>query len=108
MQKKEDIKMLFALAAWMLLPSIYLAVRMHLVTVNDVNVNILGQMEWFDLIDEVLVTTLITPLYLLLKQRKASTYGFAFYVSCGIYTAFSIVVSVYAGSIAEFMHAEYA
>ncbi len=108
MQKKEDIKMLFALAAWMLLPSIYLAVRMHLVTVNDVNVNILGQMEWFDLIDEVLVTTLITPLYLLLKQRKASTNGFAFYVSCGIYTAFSIVVSVYAGSIAEFMHAEYA
>lgn len=108
MQKKEDIKMLFALAAWMLLPSIYLAVRMHLVTVNDVNVNILGQMEWFGLIDEVLVTTLITPLYLLLKQRKASTKGFAFYVSCGIYTAFSIVVSVYAGSIAEFMHAEYA
>lgn len=108
MQKKEDMKLFFALVIWMLVPSIYLAVRMHIVSVNDVNVNILGQMEWFDLIDEILVTTLLTPLYLLLKARKASMNGFAFCVSCGIYTVFSFIVSVYVGSIAEFMHAEYA
>lgn len=108
MQKKEDMKLFLSLTVWMLIPSIYLAVRMHIVTVNDVNVNILGQMEWFDLIDEILVTTLITPLYVLLKERKASMNGFAFCVSCGIYTVFSLVVSVYVGSIAEFMHAEYA
>lgn len=108
MQSKEDLKMFFALITWMLIPSIYLAVRMHMVTLHDVNVDILGQMEWFDLIDEMLVTTLITPLYLLLKQKKASVNGFAFCVSCGVYTAFSIVVSLYVGSIAEFMHAEYA
>lgn len=108
MQKREDMKLFLALTVWMLIPSIYLAVRMHIVTVNDVNVNILGQMEWFDLIDEVLATTLITPLYVLLKERKASMNGFAFCVSCGIYTVFSLIVSVYVGSIVEFMHAEYA
>ena len=108
MQKKEDLKLFCALVVWTLIPSIYLSVRMHIVTVHDVNVNILGQMEWFYMIDEVLVTTLITPLYLLLKKKKASMNGFAFCVSCGIYTIFSIIVSAYIGNIAEFMHAEYA
>ncbi len=108
MQTKEDLKLFFSLVIWMLIPSIYLAVRMHIVTVNDVNVNILGQMEWFDLIDEMLITTLITPLYVLLEERKASMNGFAFCMSCGIYMVFSLIVSIYVGNIAEFMHAEYA
>ncbi len=108
MQNKDDLKLFFALMAWMLIPSIYLAVRMHIVVIHDVNIDILGQMEWFDLIDEVFVTTLITPLYLLLKQRKASLNGFTFCLSCGLYAVFSIVISIYVGNIAEFMHAEYA
>ena len=56
MQKKKDIKNFFALCLWMLIPSVYLLIRMNIVSVHNVDINILGQMEWFDLIDEIITT----------------------------------------------------
>ena len=50
MQKKKDIKNYFALCLWMLIPSVYLLIRMNIISVHNVDINILGQMEWFDLI----------------------------------------------------------
>ncbi|MDE7476902.1 MAG: hypothetical protein K2M91_02960, partial [Lachnospiraceae bacterium] len=80
--------MFISLVLWMIIPSLYFAIRMHIVAVKSVDIDILGQMEWFDLIDEIFVTTLIMPLYCLLKDQKPSVNGFAFGVSCGIYAAF--------------------
>lgn len=47
MQKKSDIKTFLSLVLWTLIPSVYLLIRMNIVSVNQVDINILGQMEWF-------------------------------------------------------------
>ncbi len=44
MQRKNDIKVFLSLILWMLIPSIYLLIRMNMVSVNHVDINILGQM----------------------------------------------------------------
>ena len=108
--EKKDYKLFFSLFLWMLIPSIYNVIRMDIISVNQININILGQMEWFDLIDEILVTTLTVPLFSLLKpdisskEKNAS----AFVISLSIYTVFAFIISTYVSNISEFMNAEFA
>ena len=110
MQNKNDWKLFAALTAWALLPSVYLLVRMHIVAANSVDINILGQLEWFDLIDEVLVTTLTVPLYSLLKPKNAGASAarntVAFLLSFCVYSLFAVFVALHVGSIAAYMNAE--
>lgn len=107
---KKDFKLYGSLILYALLPSVYLLIRMQIVAVNGVDINIMGQIEWFDLIDEVLVTALTVPLYFLLKPDKgkiASEKNCAtFLVSFAVYTVFTIIVMLKIGSIAKFMNAE--
>ena len=110
MVNKKDLKLYLSLILWSLLPSIYLLVRMKIVAINNVDINILGQMEWFDLIDEIITTMLIVPLYSVLKPHKsdASKVGLAFIISFLIYTAFTILIASKVSTISKFMQAEYA
>ena len=108
MQKKNDIKILLALCLWTIMQSVYLLIRMNIVSVNNVDINILGQMEWFDLIDEIITTAFITPLYYLLKEQDPKKNGFSFLLSFGVYFAFTVIISLYIGNISAFMNAEYA
>ena len=108
MQRKNDIKVFLSLILWMLIPSVYLLIRMNMVSVNHVDINILGQMEWFDLMDEIITTAFITPLYYLLKNKEPGKNGFAFILSFGVYFLFTIMISSYIGNISAFMNAEYA
>lgn len=107
---KKDFKLYGSLILYALLPSVYLLIRMQIVAVSGVDINIMGQIEWFDLIDEVLVTALTVPLYFLLKPDKEKTAPdkncAAFLASFAVYTAFTIVVMMKIGSIAKFMNAE--
>ena len=106
---KSDLKLLISLVVWMLIPSIYLLVRMNIVSVNNVDINILGQMEWFDLIDEVITTMLIVPLYSLLSKEKSKyKNGIAFLTSVLIYLFFTIMIVRHITGITRFMNAEYA
>ena len=108
MQRKDDIKIFLSLCLWMLIPSVYLLFRMNILSVNNVDINILGQMEWFDLIDEIITTAFITPLYYLLKNKDSKKNGFSFIISFGVYFLFTLIISLYIGNISEFMNAEYA
>lgn len=108
MQKKNDIRILSALCLWTLMQSVYLLIRMNIVSVNNVDINILGQIEWFDLIDEIITTAFITPLYYLLKEQDPKKNGFSFLLSFGVYFAFTVIISLYIGNISVFMNAEYA
>lgn len=110
MIEKKDYKLFLSLVLWALVPSVYLLIRMNIISINSVDINILGQMEWFDLIDEIITTTLTVPLYFLLKPEKSSKYrnGLAFLISFGIYFLFTIIISTRVGTIAEFMNASYA
>ncbi len=67
-------------------------------------------MEWFDLIDEILVTTLTVPLFSLLKTNVTSKEknGLAFIISFSIYTIFALIISTYVSNISGFMNAEFA
>lgn len=107
---KKDFKLFISLVGWMLIPSIYLMLRMNIFTVSNADINILGQMEWFDLIDEIIVTTLTVPLYYLLKPLQSDKYknGSALIFTFGIYLLFTIIISLNVGSITSFMEAEYA
>lgn len=109
MLTKEDRRLFLALVAWALLPSLYTLVRMQLVAVNGVDLNILGQMEWFDLIDEVLVTTLTLPLYSLLRPNAADdgagTNTTAFLVSFAVYAAFTALAVRHIAGISAYMNA---
>lgn len=104
---KRDFKLYGSLILYALLPSVYLLIRMQIVAVNGVNINIMGQIEWFDLIDEVLVTALTVPLYFLLKPDNGKTAPkkncAAFLVSIAVYAVFTVVVMLKIGSIAKFI-----
>ena len=110
MNNKKDLKLYFSLIFWSFLPSIYLLVRMKIVAINDVDINILGQMEWFDLIDEIITTMLIVPLYSVLKPHKSNCnkVGFAFAISFLVYLVFTILIVGKISTISKFMQAEYA
>lgn len=89
-----------------LLPAIYLLIRMQIISINSVDINIMGQLEWFDLIDEILVTALTVPLYFLLKPDKnADKNMVGFLISLGIYGAFTVIIMARISTIAEFMQA---
>ena len=106
---KNDLKLLISLMVWMLVPSIYLLIRMNIVSINNVDINILGQMEWFDLIDEVITTMLIVPLYSLLSKEKSKyRNGVALLTSIIIYLLFTIIIALHMTTITRFMNAEYA
>lgn len=108
--ENKDYKLFLSLFIWMLIPSIYNIVRMGIISINQVDINILGQMEWFDLIDEILVTTLTVPLFSLLKPNISSKEknGVAFILSFSIYTIFALIISTYVSNISEFMNANFA
>lgn len=107
---KKDYRLFLSLLLWALLPSVYLLIRMQIVSVNNVNIDILGQMEWFDLIDEIIVTTLTVPLYSLLKESNSSKEknGLALILSFVIYALFTLIICLRISNIAEFMNAAYA
>lgn len=104
--EKKDFKLYGSLLLYALLPSIYLLIRMQIISINSADINIMGQLEWFDLIDEILVTILTVPLYFLLKPDKSSDKNMsAFLISFGIYTFFTIVIMTRISTIADFMQA---
>ena len=96
-----------ALCALALIPAIYQTIKTFIVSTNVGNsaFNIIGQMEWFDLINETLQAFLIIPLYSIMnKLLKHDEENFAKHtfktglIAFSVYTLFSIGVLIY-GSV---------
>ena len=111
--KKFDWRLFIALCALALIPAIYQALRTSLISSTNQNsiFNIIGQMEWFDLINETLQAFLIIPLYSilnnLLKKDKINFAGHTFktgFLTFIVYTLFSIGVLVYGGILIKAMN----
>ena len=68
--KKFDWKMYLALCLLALVPAIYQTVITKLITsfASPGSLDIIGQMEWFDLIDETICAFLIVPMYSVLSK----------------------------------------
>ena len=68
--KKFDWKMYLALCLLALVPAIYQTIITKLITsfASPGSLDIIGQMEWFDLIDETICAFLIVPMYAVLSK----------------------------------------
>lgn len=108
LKENQNLKLFLSLIGWYLIPSIYMLIRMNIFSFSEVNLNILGQLEWFDLIDEILVVSLTLPIYSLFKKgdynSKKSLYLLV--ISFFIYFLFTIIVSFFISNISEFMNAQ--
>lgn len=72
--KSFDWKMYLALCLLALLPATYQTIITKLITINlnPGALDIIGQMEWFDLINETICAFLIVPLYSVLSKVKST------------------------------------
>lgn len=64
-------KVFIALCLAALVPAVYQTIRTFLIssTVSTQAFDIIGQMEWFDLINETLLAFLVVPLYSILNKK---------------------------------------
>lgn len=102
--KKFNWRLWIALCALALIPAIYQTVRTFLISSSGQSnaFDIIGQMEWFDLINETLQAFLIVPLYSVLnkvfqtdKDKFPETTFKTSLISFALYTLFSVGVLIY-------------
>ena len=109
--KTFDWKMYLALCLLALVPAIYQTVVTKLITVNTNPgaLDIVGQMEWFDLIDETICAFLIVPMYSVLsKAYKKENFSKVVFklgiVVVGLYALFSLGTFFYGISLVSYMN----
>lgn len=104
-----------SLCALALVPAIYQTIRTFLMSTNvsSSGIDILGQMEWHDLIDETIKAFLIVPLYSVLnkifKDEKEEGPAFvfkSFLVVFALYLLFNAGAFIHANSLASYMNKE--
>lgn len=102
-----------SLCASALVPAIYQTIRTAIVStqVSASGIDIIGQMEWFDLIDETIKAFLIIPLYSLfnkaIKENNESLPKVVFktlLIVVSLYSVFSLIVLFYGAYLISFMN----
>ena len=108
-----DWKLFVALVLLSLVPAIIQTVETFVISTNvsTAGIDVIGQIEWFDLIDETIQAFLIIPLYSILnkilKHDKDNFSDGVFktgFVAFVLYTIFSIVVLIYSAHLISFMN----
>lgn len=102
--KSFNWRLFIALCSLALIPAIYQTIKTFIISSNNPSniFDIIGQLEWFDLINETLQAFLIIPLYSILnkiyKNNETEFPNFVFktgIITFIIYTLFSIGVLIY-------------
>ena len=109
--KTFDWKIFIALCLLALVPAIYQTIITKLITstASPGSLDVVGQMEWFDLIDETICAFLIVPMYSILSKAKKQE-GFEKRVFklgiivVALYSLFSIGTFFYGIHIVRFMN----
>lgn len=109
--KKFDWKMYLALCLLALVPAIYQTIITKLITThaNPGALDIVGQMEWFDLIDETICAFLIVPMYSVLsKAYKKEDFNKVVFklgiIVVGLYALFSLGTFFYGIHLVSYMN----
>ncbi len=112
--KLFDWKLFVSLMLLALVPAIIQTAETFIISsnVSVSDIDVIGQIEWFDLIDETIKAFLIVPLYSILNGilKKKGQEGFAkssfkiLLIVLGIYSLFSIVVLIYSASLIAYMN----
>ena len=102
-----------SLCALSLVPAIYQTIRTFLISTNTntSGIDIIGQMEWYDLIDETIKAFLLIPLYSILnklfKENKSESPTFTFnalIIVFILYFLFNIGIFIYGNSLISYMN----
>lgn len=110
-QNSYDYKLFFSLILLSFIPTIYETVKVFFISNSTATLDVLSQIEWFDLIDEVLTCSLTIPLYYLLNKYIDNKDEFkkkVFHtciITIVIYALFSILVYFKAKDLSIFMNA---
>ena len=111
--KKFNWRLWISLCSLALIPAIYQTIKTFLISSSggDNLFDIIGQMEWFDLINETLQAFLIVPLYSILNkilQKRKEDFAESTFktglVSFALYTLFSIGVLIYGTILIQSMN----
>lgn len=109
--KTFDWKMYLALCLLTLVPAIYQTIVTRLISsyTTPGSLDIIGQMEWFDLINETICAFLIIPMYSLLSKayKKDNFKEIVFklgLIVIGLYTLFSIITFIVGARMISFMN----
>lgn len=109
--KKFDWKMFLALCLLALVPAIYQTVvtKLIIVKTDAGNLDIVGQMEWFDLINETICAFLIVPMYSVLsKAYKKDDFNKIVFklgiIVMGLYMLFSFGTFFYGVNLISYMN----
>ncbi len=111
MTTKKKILLLIALMAASFVPSVYETVKMFFISNAGGSFDILGQLEWYDIINETLEAFLITPMYFLLadyvtgkdKQSAKTAIMNSSIAVFVIYALFSIISYIFASNMLSAM-----
>lgn len=103
-----------SLCALALVPAIYQTLRAFLVSTNvsASGIDIIGQMEWYDLIDETIKAFLIAPLYSILNtifkrggEKKAPSFVFkSMLIVFAFYFLFNVGAFIYGNTLISYMN----
>lgn len=109
--KTFDWKMYLALCLLALVPAIYQTIVTKLITsyTSPGNLDVVGQMEWFDLINETICAFLIVPMYRVLsKAHDREDFNKIVFkigiIIVGLYTLFSFGTFFYGIHLISFMN----
>ena len=109
--KQFDWKMYLALCLLALVPAIYQTIITKLITstTSPGSLDIVGQMEWFDLIDETICAFLIVPMYSVLsKAYKREDFNKVVFklgiIVVGLYALFSLGTFFYGVHLVSYMN----
>ncbi len=109
--KTFDWKMYLALCLLTLVPAIYQTIVTRLISsyTTPGSLDIIGQMEWFDLINETICAFLIIPMYSLLSNayKKDNFEEVVFklgLIIIGLYVLFSIITFIVGARMISFMN----
>ena len=109
--KQFDWKMYLALCLLALVPAIYQTIITKLITAtaSPGSLDIVGQMEWFDLIDETICAFLIIPMYSVLsKAYKTENFNKVVFklgiIIISLYATFNIGMFFYGIHIVRYMN----
>ena len=109
--KQFDWKMYLALCLLALVPAIYQTIITKLITstTSPGSLDIVGQMEWFDLIDETICAFLIVPMYSVLsKAHKREDFNKVVFklgiIVIGLYALFSLGTFFYGIHLVSYMN----
>lgn len=113
--KSFNWRLWIALCSFALIPAVYQTIRTFLISAGNQNevFDIIGQMEWFDLINETLQAFLVVPLYSILNKmlkKQADRFAGAVFKAgllvFVLYTLFSIGVFLYGKTLIEAMNVD--